>query len=88
MCHSKLKRFLRKQRATRQRQSLLICLIVRTADLKHFLTYDLIESEPAATVMSAIHTIRLRRVTAVCFDLGGVPGAINPPKPMLRLPSI
>lgn len=41
--------------------------LLELSDLEHFLTYDLIESEPAVGVLSAIHTIRLRRVSAVCF---------------------
>ncbi|EPZ33670.1 hypothetical protein ROZALSC1DRAFT_28068 [Rozella allomycis CSF55] len=32
-------------------------------DLQHFITYELIESNPPTHCMSAIHTIRLKRVT-------------------------
>lgn len=41
--------------------------LLELSDLEHFLTYDLVDSEPSVKVMSAIHTIRLRRVTAVCL---------------------
>eukprot|EP01134_Creolimax_fragrantissima_P005109 CFRG5109T1 len=38
--------------------------ILEISDYMHSLTYELIGSEPAITVMSAIHTIKLNRVTA------------------------
>ena len=39
--------------------------IVEASDLLHFITYDLIESNPATRFLSAVHTIRLRKVTHV-----------------------
>lgn len=37
--------------------------VVELSDLEYFVTYDLIASEPAVNVTSAIHTIRLHEVT-------------------------
>lgn len=37
--------------------------LLELSDLEYFLTYDVIQSEPAVTVTSALHTLRLRRVT-------------------------
>jgi len=37
--------------------------LLELSDATHTITYELIESKPAITVMSAVHTITLRRVT-------------------------
>ncbi|KAI8899974.1 hypothetical protein BC833DRAFT_583540 [Globomyces pollinis-pini] len=37
--------------------------VVELSDLQYFITYDVIESNPPVTMMSAIHTIRLRRIS-------------------------
>jgi len=39
--------------------------LVELSDAEHSVTYDVIESVPAVRYLSAIHTIRLRRVTSV-----------------------
>ena len=38
--------------------------LAELSDLKYYVTYDLLASEPAVSVSSALHTIRLHRVTA------------------------
>ena len=45
--------------------------IVEASDLLYFITYDLIESTPAIRFLSAIHTIKLRKVSHVSGG-GGV----------------
>jgi len=37
--------------------------VLEISDYRHSVTYDVIESDPPAYTMSAIHTITLRRVT-------------------------
>lgn len=37
--------------------------VLELSDLNHFVTYDVIQSEPAVSYSSAIHTIKLRRIT-------------------------
>lgn len=37
--------------------------LVELSDIEYFLTYDVISSEPAVTVTSAVHTLKLRRIT-------------------------
>ncbi|KAI3647778.1 hypothetical protein MP228_007999 [Amoeboaphelidium protococcarum] len=38
--------------------------VLELSDVENFVTYEVVSSEPAVQVSSAIHTIRLRRVTA------------------------
>ncbi|KAI9140995.1 hypothetical protein BKA69DRAFT_1076619 [Paraphysoderma sedebokerense] len=37
--------------------------LLELSDLEYYVTYDVIESNPAVTYSSAIHTLKLRRVT-------------------------
>ncbi|KAJ3079872.1 hypothetical protein HK102_003462 [Quaeritorhiza haematococci] len=37
--------------------------VLEISDLEHFITYEVIESNPPAEVLAAIHTLRLKKVT-------------------------
>ncbi|KAJ3226143.1 hypothetical protein HK099_005496 [Clydaea vesicula] len=37
--------------------------VLELSDLDHFITYEVIESNPSAQYFSAVHTLRLRKVT-------------------------
>jgi hypothetical protein len=51
------------RRVTFKDGTLQVFHLLELSDLHHSVTYDIIESHPAITVMSAVHTISLKRVS-------------------------